>query len=72
MYGRRITKNGVMDVFPALNNIEFEVWNTTELGRPTIKSILPADPEIPVFFAGPKGFLDEIKSVSDQKVVLNF
>lgn len=72
MYGRRITGDCVAGIFPILRNMKFEVWNTTELGRPTIESILPSDTEVPVFFAGPKGFLDEIRSVSDQKIILNF
>ena len=72
IYGRNITKQLVAAAFPILNNVEFNVWNTTELGRHTIESILPSDPEIPVFFAGPKGFLDEIRLASNQKIILNF
>ena len=72
MYGRRIASDSVSDIFPILKSVKLEVWNTTELGRPTIESILPSDPEIPVFFAGPKGFLDEIRLASNQKIILNF
>jgi NAD(P)H-flavin reductase len=72
IYGRNITKQLVTAAFPILNNVEFNVWNTTELGRPIIKNILPDDPEVPVFFAGPKGFLDEIKLVTRQEIILNF
>ena len=72
MFGRHITGDCVVGVFPILRNMKFEAWNTIELGRPTIKSILPSDPGNPVFFAGPKGFLDEIRLVSDQKIILNF
>jgi hypothetical protein len=73
LYARNVSKDDVIAVFPVLKEVDFGCWNTCHWGRPTMKEVLATPPEQPVFFAGPKSLMDDMKAYSDKhKIVLNY
>lgn len=73
MYGRNVSKDDVIAVFPILDEVDFGCWNTCHWGRPTMAEVLLTPPEHPVYFAGPQPLFNDLKSHSSQhKIILNY